>query len=420
MEEFIKRLHCENEDAMKEISESKFDILMGGTTLIHHEYWEKLVQPGCAFHIRLHSQKDKANPKPMSEDEEKDDTSEDFVTLYETKVKYRVDYYVKSKSPWTGEPDTFLDSRSDDTPVLLKDKARTMPVLEEITTVIFSTNNSARIEETELKQKRKMKVGDTLGKKKLHICSPLLLNVLRSIVKYSSNEPSGDDADVFKDGIFPHPFPDLYHHKQELADYKNPANPTREKHTAEYNAECDRHIDLLIDYLDSEPNVQLNLQKAKWEEKTPNTTFSGFWLLMKPGTDVYVKENGKLNAYVVDYVTGGVEYLFKESRGAGATTAARYEVHVWNLGFDGKIIQRICREIRVLPFNGEREITSLLIFPTRFHDRLDGGLRRKQLIESGKNYFQFCKKPSFLEYTGSGLKAGLRMVSSFPVSLLHS
>jgi len=47
----------------------------------------------------------------------------------------------------------------------------------------------------------------------------------------------------------------------------------------------------------------------KWANKVPTTSFAGFWLLMKSGTDVYTQEDELLNAYVADSVSGGVNYL---------------------------------------------------------------------------------------------------------------
>jgi len=328
--------------------------------------------------------------------------------VYATKVSYTIDYYKRSE--WRNDKE-FLYSTSYDDPVVLErsgSKDRELPVLEEKKSVtlrkVISGQNKKRIKE----RAPKLDVGDIVGNTTLHIPSPFLLNALRSIIKYSSKAPSGDGSDELKDGAFLHPYADLFYHKQELSDYKKDTTGPRANHTPEYNAECDRHIDLLLEYLDQESSVQLKSLEAKWAKKVPTTTFAGLWLLMKPGTDVYVEEDGQLNAYVVDSVSGGVNYL---AQGQWSTSAQSYYVRVWNLNYNGQVIRRMSKIIHVPVFDNERDIMSLPLVPTRFKDKIDGGARRKQLIERGKKVVQFAKGPAFLEYTGLGLKPGWKKVS---------
>ncbi|KAI0903084.1 hypothetical protein F4823DRAFT_629696 [Ustulina deusta] len=236
-----------------------------------------------------------------------------------------------------------------------------------------------------------------VGEKRLRIHSPFLLNALKSIIKYSSKVPSGADTGNLNDGEFSHPYQDLFHHKQELSDYKKETAGPRANHTPEYNAECDRHIDFLLQYLDQEPNVRIKALEVMWVKSIPTTTFAGFWLLMKPGSDVYVEEDGQLNAYVVDWVSGGVDYL---SPSQWSTSVQGYDVCVWYLKYDGKVVGRGSKLIHVPVFDNERDILSLPIFPTRFQDKMDGG-------------------PTYLEYTGLGLKPGWKQYHQARVVIEH-
>jgi hypothetical protein len=373
--------------------------------------------------IKLHSQRDPDDPDDpennqieipntyTNKPEEKEEKDGEFETAYEKKMKYRIDYFVKGDRK--GDPEKFVESRIYDDPITLEalnSRVRVQTVLEEIKTVTLGSQRALRRKDKVSKDSLKLGVdiADVVGANKLHIRSPLLLNVLRSIVKYSSNPPGGNN-DVFVDGVFTYPFEDLYHHRQELLDYKNDNTGPRANHTAEYNVECDRHIDILIEYLENEPSIQLDSVKVRWDQKVPTTTFATFWLLMKPGTDVYVQENGQLNAYVIDLVSGGIDY---SSGMEWSSQANPYFVRVWNLVYDGKTIYRMSRTIEMPVFDGERDIMSLPLFPTRFHDQLDGGALRKQLVVRGLKFFQYTKKPTFLEYTGLGLKPGWRKVSS--------
>jgi hypothetical protein len=53
----------------------------------------------------------------------------------------------------------------------------------------------------------------------------------------------------------------------------------------------------------------------------------------------------------------------------------------------------------------------LPLFPVQYHDNSNESATRDRLIGRGKKYFNYCKRPTFLEYTGSGLKAGWKSVS---------
>jgi hypothetical protein len=106
-------------------------------------------------------------------------------------------------------------------------------------------------------------------------------------------------------------------------------------------------------------------------------------------------------------VTGGVE----TSETDGKKVHSKYSVSVWNLAFDGTKVSPCIRTVEVDIFDKEREITSLRIFPVVYLDDRDEGKRRSTLIARGKRYFEYCKQPTFLQYTGPGLKKGAQDVS---------
>lgn len=419
MKEVIKLTYGANEEAKKEVEEGQFSLLRHGSILLP-EYWDSVAQPWDHIMIQLNSQnsdlpenrigKEISKSNKPEDKEKKPDKTE---TVYQTAVTYRIDYYVKPQ--WSGQEDEFVETKKYDDPVILEtsnSQGGAVPVIEELKKVTFSAQKNLKRKDRVPKDGLILDVGDKVSEKKLSISSPLLLNALRSIVKYSSNPPAGDMTEVFMDGVFPFPFRDLFHHRQELLDFKDQTTGPRANHTPEYNSECDRHIDVLIGYLYSEPTVQLKSLEAKWAQKVPSTTFAGFWLLIKPGADVYVQENEQLNAYVVDSLTGGVDYSH------WSVKAVEYKIWVWNLIYDGKVIKRKSKTVEVPIFDGERDITSLPIFPTAFQDKWDSSARRKQLIERGRKLFRYAKGPTFLEYTGSGLRPGWKKVSLFQTASL--
>ncbi|KAL6362787.1 hypothetical protein LRP88_04093 [Fusarium phalaenopsidis] len=435
VESFIKFSYGDKEQARTEIDEGKYEICTTDGTNVFHDHWDMLVEPKWKVIVRLESQTDSpsssssdASSEASSDSDNDSDNDSDarqdeledkdlkIQTVYTTKVDYTITYFEKDRFR---DRRVFLYRRSTDKPMVLErlgDKPLELPVLEEETSVTIRAGRDAGSRERNSRRTPKLQPGDVVNETRLHIHSPFLLNALQSIIKYSSQAPSGDATDELKGGVFPAPYADLFYHKQELADYKKQATGPRARHTPEYNAECDRHIDFLLKYLDQEPRVQVKSLEDKWAKKVPTTTFAGFWLLVKPGSDVYVREDGQLNAYVVDSVSGGVNYM---PRGERPINAQTYHVKVWNLKYDGQVITRMSKKISVPVFDNEREIVSLPIAPTRFHDKMDGGARRRELIERGKKLFTFSKGPTFLEYTGLGLKPGWKKYNRARVIVEH-
>lgn len=404
MDEFIRSLYEEDEEGKDEVDKGAYK-LRTDSGVVFPRFWEMLAEPAWTVTITLNSHDDDSD---SSSDESSDGEQE---TVYVPKAKYTVEYFMQDQFSRHIEDGRFLHKTSSDDPVILArstDKAGELYVLEEIQPVTIPYRYDFEDDEFMSKHGTELGINDTVGKTKLRIHSPFLLNVLRSVIRYSSKKPSGDGSDELGEGVFQHPYADLFYHIEELSKYKTETTGPRANHTAEYNAECDQHIDLLLDYLGKEPKVQLPSFDANRRKKAPMTTFGDVWLLMKPGSDVYVREHGTLNAYVVDSVFGGTDYTWRTRR---PDQARPYVIRLWNLTFDGEVIRRVSKTVCVSVFDNEREIMSLPVFPTRFHDEVDGGERRRQLIERGKKAARYATGPSFLEYTGKGLKPGGKKVT---------
>ncbi|XXH00048.1 hypothetical protein Hte_006389 [Hypoxylon texense] len=421
MENYIKIAYKDYlKAARKEIEEGQYKVRANGQA-IFVSHWGDLAEPGWRVRVLrdslIRSREDSTHDLDEISDEDEDDTNKKGKAegKYDVKATYTIDYYRKDRY----NDDEYLDSKVGDKPIMLskpRNRGQTLPVLEEKTTVVFPRRNRVDNRQSDSGHPPDLDARGYIKEKHVYIHSPLLMNALRAVMKYSSEAPSGDETDSLKAGKFLYPYRDLFHHRQELFDYKKKSTGTRENHTEAYNVECDQHIDLLLEYLEDEPTVQVKEVEARWAKKVPTTTFAGLWLLMKPGSDVYVREDGQLNAYVVDAVFGGVEHFY---RGPWSTSIKSYDVRLWNLVYDGKVIKRRSKKIEVPVFDNERNITSLPLFPTRFQDQLDGGLRRKQLIERGQKVFRFSKGPAFLEYTGAGLRPGWKKYNRARVVVEH-
>lgn len=313
-------------------------------------------------------------------------------------MKYVVDYY--QRSPTDGK-DYFMRQDIGDRPVEFEmtHENEKLPALEETKDV--KMQRSLHLSKGEDNgEERKIELGphDYVTEPSLKINSSFLLNVLKSVVDYT-NEFLDGEAYGLGPKVYHYPYQELYFHIQELLSYKNEASILRAKHSTAFNEKCDEHIDLLWAYLSSPANMSLKGFHTRLEGKTPVVTFATYWLLLKLGTEVYVHEpGGTLNAYIVHRIHGGVCEI------DGKRINSKYEVEVWNLAFDRTQIAPNIRTVEIDVFDNEREVVSLPLYPIRFVDTNDGGRRRDALIDRGKKYFEYCKRPSFLQYSGTGLK----------------
>jgi hypothetical protein len=393
-----------NENALQEISEGQFELNVHEYSaqnkgIIVPQIWEQVIYPGWRIAFSLNSYKNGNLPIP----------EEHIETKYDNRIAYTVSYYELDR--WS-HGKTFVGKTTYDSPVEFEfesDRIKVLPVLEEkkLVETQWSPTPTPRRNLNPNDKTKKATLGelDIVSQTKLQVHSQYLLNILRSVVEFSAEEPTGE-GDSLKNGLFTYPYKDLYHHIPELQAYRNGSSENRSKHSDAFNQLCDQHIDVLMHYLESQPRITLHQWKSPWIRTIPVTTFAALWLLLKPGSDVYVQEHdGSLNAYVLDTLEGGIV-----DKSKGEFEVRKHFAVVWNLSFDGASIIRRTRTVDIPIFDHEREITSLPIFPTRFLDDADGGEKKRKLIERGRKYFQYSKGPSFLQYTGVGLKPGRRNV----------
>ncbi|KAB5586251.1 hypothetical protein GE09DRAFT_1235499, partial [Coniochaeta sp. 2T2.1] len=233
----------------------------------------------------------------------------------------------------------------------------------------------------------------------LKVFSFAIIQALRDIVSYYPDVSlSGDTV------LFEAPYCPLVHHLDELEEYraKHSQTPSPSRHAstadsavlpttsnvddepAETVDRGSRHIGRLLEYLNTTYGNRINSEKER--HKRGLCTFSLVWILLKPGTTVYVRSGGKLLAHVVRSVN--VDPSIVEANGHAG---AHIKVDVWCLDFDGRKVGRRSSTEYISHFDGEQAIKSLNIFPCQFFDKEDVGKHRAQLIEEGKRWFGLLK-----------------------------
>ncbi|KAH7396153.1 hypothetical protein BKA66DRAFT_566658 [Pyrenochaeta sp. MPI-SDFR-AT-0127] len=394
-----------DEKALSDISIGAYALKSPERGLFHPQVWEHVLENNSDVEFwhqsALQPPGPPTGPKNFTE------------TDYENRVQYTVRYYQDNQA---GDNALLVDQNIYEEPVEFEvaNENEKLPVLEERKDVLSPFQQTPQIRK-ENGHGKKARLGplDRVIATSLRIHSPYLLNILKSVIEYSSEQPGGD-IEGLNGGNFTYPYRDLYHHMDDLHSYKTDATGLRARHSSKFNQKCDEHIDLLVEYLHSRPGIPINDFKAQWERKTPVTTFAAVWLLLKPGTDVYVREtDGTLNTYVVDVVSDSV--IGEDGR----PSSDKYSVLVWNLVCGGRMIYRRTRSITVNVFDNEREITALPLFPVSFIDKNDGGALKQKLIDRGQQYFKCSKGPCFLQYTGFGLNDGRKSYKRTRVVVEH-
>ncbi|KAF2843619.1 hypothetical protein M501DRAFT_985718 [Patellaria atrata CBS 101060] len=235
----------------------------------------------------------------------------------------------------------------------------------------------------------------SMGYKYIQINSAAVINALRAVVEYYPGQ------NLIGDSITIHePYLLLVHHLKELEEYRQifaPENRVQNDEAEACVGEADtyEHLGIILDFLKDTQKDSLEKQKERHERERPVVTYELLWTLFKPGTDVFYDTDscGTLDSYVVKSVH------WKLSNGY----PSRYEITLWNLDYDAVFIGPRNAVATVLPFEGEKEISSLDIFPCKYlredirGESLDA--MTKRLEERGKMFFRLTQKQC-LSYSG--------------------
>ncbi|KAL1801358.1 hypothetical protein ACET3X_001700 [Alternaria dauci] len=381
MKALLIEWHREDEDTLRDISNGDFTIMAVTKGCIHPQTWEQVIEHGSEIRIWTHSAYE----------------GQKISKEYESSVQYVVN--IRKYDSDGNEYLTATNTYKEPVEFELTDDSGRLPALQEIKDIV-SPNYQDGGTTGDSSDGKKTKLGphDRVTDTSLRIISPYLLNILKSVTTYTEAAAEELLNDLVT-GMFYYPYRELYHHLPALLEYQNGTVALRAKHSTFFNERYDEHLNVLQKYLNSQPGVPIEEFKERLERKIPTITFATYWLLLKPGSEVYVREDdGSLNAYILDSFEGGV------SERGGKKTNRNYKILVWNLMYGETKISPNYRTVEINVFDNAREIASLSLFPSRFLDEYDKEKRlEKRLVDRGKRYFTYSKSPAFLQYTGRGL-----------------
>ena len=251
----------------------------------------------------------------------------------------------------------------------------------------------------------------SIGSTEMVIRSKELCRALRELVDYYPSQQLAGMITVSE------PYHFLLHHRGVLREMMENMGAKCEDGTFEDHQPKKTRADIkvLLAFLDAKYAKKIEDEEARHKKNPPTATFEMIWMLLKPGTRVYTDMDGELAAFVIrstatdnkinpSWYNVGLWYLNCNGEKYGLFSTK----NILNIGI-GRRVGRCSFSVTVTSFSGEREVSSLKIFPADMAS--DKGLRTK-LEFAGERYFNVLRKGSEqVNYDGHSLSKIKRYVS---------
>ena len=248
--------------------------------------------------------------------------------------------------------------------------------------------------------------------KAIHIHSSNLIGFLRSFIQYYPGQTFVGHKIVLEA-----PFKMLAHYYRELDAIKDGkefiSHNASSKHaeekqgpkstTSTLDAATRNELDILLRSFEGEYARLFAEEESKHASGV--TSFDLLWFLFKPGDKVYVSVNGKLTGMIFDSSLISERRIPSPPRMDPLSKVTRRVMtcQCWYLLFDDKAIIKALYSFEIDEFAGDREITSLQLFPTVYLDSADGGETKSKLQNLGERYFNIARvSPAHMSYSGAG------------------
>jgi Domain of unknown function (DUF7025) len=234
------------------------------------------------------------------------------------------------------------------------------------------------------------------------IYSPHVLKAIRSLVTYYPAQLlTGKFMSVDS------PFKMLFHYYHDLqrlldegqAKEKGGFEGTDDKETEIDEAkERNHHLSVLLDYL--RPRHLSFIKPAEDRFRDGVSSYAMLWFLYKPGCDAYGKVGGMLTGFVVASAKEDSR-RFRSPANGDERLEHFWTIKGWNLDHTNGKFVRVTRSFKINKYDGEKDITTLPIFPSQYLDLSDGGKTRRTLENRGRMYFEYVRAaPVHLRYKG--------------------
>ena len=206
-------------------------------------------------------------------------------------------------------------------------------------------------------------------RKRLAIASPAFYELLKDLSGHNLNDIALQD-DVMH---LTEPFMVLFLNRKQLVNYvENASESSLVKGQAKF----------ILDFMKTDFG-DISRMLDNFESVTPPNLvkYCDLWMLYRPGTTVYSRANGEIEAFVVDSLDG---MQVRRPSSDISHTHTRLDVRAWSMNFDGEVYGRVWSIHCVAPFHGVKDISSLPLVPEKFLP--NGKAIRESLLFRGKRF----------------------------------
>ncbi|KAI0450531.1 hypothetical protein F5B21DRAFT_425310 [Xylaria acuta] len=176
------------------------------------------------------------------------------------------------------------------------------------------------------------------------------------------------------------------------------------------------YLKTVLDFIDTNCSHSFTLQTCIRLGSLEKIAFDDLWHLFKPGDLLFSTREGKEQLYRTHYVTGGRLRLRNKTKDElersgirrlrrdmdlsgdddevtkreyieafGRGTYSPLTIDCYSIAFNGKDLGPLDTAVQVSRYNGDRDVSSLPIYPVRFHKDGEEAVRRR-LRECGEKY----------------------------------
>lgn len=177
-------------------------------------------------------------------------------------------------------------------------------------------------------------------------------------------------------------------------------------------------LSCLIEFFDRYITPYLELENgSSWRK----VTFNDLWYVFKPGVDVCTskfrestgardllsnnkKDHHYQQVWRVLGTRGGHSRITtktcEEENATARQKAAPLWIKAYYIDFNGSVYGSVAVDFKIDPFHGEKEVTTLPLYPLRY--RKDYEEERRRLIENGRKFVEY-QRPQHRHYAGPAL-----------------
>lgn len=234
----------------------------------------------------------------------------------------------------------------------------------------------------------------------MFIRSKQVIAVLRDVVTYYPAVDIDGDVVSLRSPYFiiGHHMADLEAYKEALSDKRQQlGSPPKVLQLSDVQRKITiDHLGQLLNHMNTNMfSRQVEAERARHAQNPPVCTFATLWLLYKPGTTNYVRnDKGTASAYILEEVAA------HEGKSRSLEPPESYTLKMWCLSFDGLYVRRAKSCVTIGSFEGERPIMDLKVVPASFIDTADKGKTRQHLIQRGKKWYGMLTGAQQWHYSG--------------------